>query len=156
MKEVQSKHRQSKSHLTTLLSTKREDVFVRKTISYLFTKEEMNKIELREKAIELGLGIFFTGLYHTNRRHHWLFLTTFRAVCDFFIHLKQRRVGLIFFCSHAMLTISSNSIVTVRDLTVPKNCGTVRSYRPSYPYKNRPSYRYEGRYDKNGLIPKWY
>ena len=37
------------------------ETFSRKTISYLFTKEEMNKIELREKAIELGLGIFFTG-----------------------------------------------------------------------------------------------
>ena len=60
MKEVQSKHRQSKSHLTTLQSTKR-DVFILKTISYLFTKEEMNKIELREKAIELGLGIFLQG-----------------------------------------------------------------------------------------------
>ena len=35
-----------------------------------------------------------------------------------------------------------------RALTVPKIAvHTVRSYRLPYPYKNRPSYRYEGRYD---------
>ena len=51
-------------------------------------------------------------------------------------------------------TVTSNGIfgksIENRALTVPKNCGTVRPYRTPYPYKNRPSYRFEGRYDRNG------